>query len=237
MKKIKILTILFGVACCILLIILFSLLKEKKERFNFSIHNKLLNTMSYSIKDKLLNEYVGGGIGEGYWEEQVDSMYFYLNKLKHSDLHYDYCNSVYLFMVSEKNGINNIIKSLDRNNTEEKEFVVALLEYLSLQSMLEMRLSNYFPFDRIIYNTVFPLKGDTINFGDEYVAAVPICCYNTEYKPTFVLDGDTIETVRSRNIFSEKTTKRGHIKKEGYITYFQFGEEQRVPMTIEYYVK
>lgn len=238
MKKIKILTGLLGIVCIILLIILFSLLREKKNNFNLLVYNELLNGMSYQIKYRLLNEYVGGGIGEGYWEKQVDSMYFYLDKIMYSNSYIDYCKNIHLFSESENKRVNNILKSLDGYNTEEKEFVITLLEYVSLQRMFEDRLSIYFPFDMIMSsNTVFPLKGDTISFGEEYVASIPFCGFNTEYQPILVLDGDTVKVFGGRNTFSEKATKRGFVKKEGYITYFQFGEEQRLPITVEYYVK
>ena len=237
MKKLKILTAVLSITCLILIVILFSLLKERKSNFNNSSYDELFSTMSHNVKYELLNNFVGGGIGEGYWKEQVDSMYFYLDKLKHSNSYYDYCSHVYLFTESEKENINSILKSLDRYDMEEKKIVMALLEYLSLHSMLTMRLSNYFPFDRLIHYSTLPLKGDTISLGDEYVAAIPFCCFNTEYQSIFVLDNDTVEVVGKTNIFSEKTKKRGHIKKEGYITYFQLGKEKQLPVKVEYYVK
>ena len=249
MKRLKILTIVLGVVCLDCIIIIFLLLKERNNNFDYLPYNELLNAMSSSIEYTLLEEYVGGSLSSEYWKEEVDSMYFYLDKLRRSNLFYDYCGHVHHFSESEKDRINNILKSLDRADIGEKEFVIELLKFLSLQSLLENRLMNYFPFDQVVGKTsfpikgdtivigmVFPLNGDTINLGEEYIAAVPFCCINSEYKSILVLDGDTVETCRNRNIFSEKTTKRGYVKKEGYITYFRNGE-QRLPVTVEYYVK
>jgi len=173
-----------------------------------------------------------------------------LDKLKYSNSYIDYCKNVRFFSESERKRVNNILKLLDGYSTEEKEFVITLLEFLSLQRMFEYRVSIYFPFDMIMNYTVFPLngdtirigmvfplKGDTINLGNEYVAAIPFCGLNTKYQPKLVLNGDTVKVSGGRNIFSEKTTKRGLIKKEGYITYFQYGEEQQILVKVEYYVK
>ncbi len=240
MKKIKIITMFLGVLCLTLLIILFSLLREKKKNFNLAAYHELFNIMSYNVKDELLNEYLGGEIGGGFWEEEVDSLYFHLDKLRSSDSYYDYFSHFYIFRVSETERINNILKSLDRYDAKEKEFVMAFLEFYSLQNMLKIQLREYYPFDRlVVYEKAFPLKGDTIRLGEEYVAALPIVVHNSAYKSTLVLDGDTLPVTGLLNTFSETPKKRGYVKKEGYITCFpeEGGGDKQLSVSIEYYVK
>lgn len=238
MKKIYIFNLILIIFCFILLIIVLLLLKENRNRFNLDNYNKLCNTMSLNIENELLNGYVGGGIGEKYWEDEVDSLYFHLDKIRNSNSFYDYRSIKSFYHISKRDMIDDILRSFDKSNTKEKEFIISFLKYLSLEEMLSMRLKNYYPFDRmVIYEKAFSLKGDTIKLGDEYIAAAPIVMCNSEYDPTLVLDGDTFPVKNGLNTFSIITNKRGSVKKEGFITFFDKGEENRIPIVVEYYVK
>jgi hypothetical protein len=238
MKIIKKTIMLLGILCVILLCIIFFLLaRKKKNDFDVSLYTKLFTYISYSKKYSLLNECPGAEIEDGEWEKTIDTMNIYLQKIMSQNDYSTYSDHIHVFSDSEEEIVNDILNSVEKYNNEEKKFVISLLECVSLQELLEQRLNRYFSFDKILHYPIFPLKGDTIDFGGEYQASVPFCCFNSEYQPILILDNDTINISGVRNVFSEKATKKGNIKREGYITVNQRGKIITIPVKVEYYVK
>lgn len=233
MKNLK---ILIAILCVILLINIVCLVRNKKNECNFEKYIELFDTMSDNTIEELLTKYIGV-LPEEYWEEGLDIMYDRLDKLGNANSDSDYRNKVIPLLLPDYDKLNDILMSSSQYSIEEKTFIISLTEYIKVQNMLINRLNSYYHFDQLAGNPVFSLKGDTIHLGDQYSAAVPLCCVNSEYKSILVLDGDTVETDGSMNIFSEKPKQRGHVKKEGYITYFKRGEERQFPVKVEYYVK
>ncbi|HOR81058.1 MAG TPA: hypothetical protein PLF32_00190 [Bacteroidales bacterium] len=219
---------------------IYLLIIKKDNSIELEKYINLFETMSL-ITEENINECIGGEYKEGYYKNSIDSINYYLNLISFLDTNQEvYFNHITNFYSVEKEQMKKILNSYNTYNEDEKLFLIKWLKYISLQRMYEERLLAYFPFDRVKINQQYPLKGDTIRLGEIYSVAIPFCCFNSRFQPFLILDGDTLELEKdnSLNIFSEKTTKRGNIKREGFIIYGKYGNQYRkFPLKIEYYVK
>lgn len=236
----KILIILIVLCICLLSITIYLFIEKRTESINFKKYISLFETISI-LTEENLNKCVGGEYKEGYYKNSIDSIDFYLNYISSLDKNHEiYFDHITNFYPIEKNQIINILHNYNSFNNDEKLFLLKWLKCISLQRTFEERLMAYFPFDRIKINQKYPLKGDSVRLGEDYSVSIPFCCFNSQFEPILLLDGDTVELEKDNplNIYTEKTTKRGVIKREGYIIYGKWGDQiRKVPIKIEYYVK
>jgi hypothetical protein len=232
-KLFVIISIVLIVALC------FTIFVRPKKSDNFDLTNtiELLDSLTDEINE-LLPEYLIKTRGSNtVWVTEFDSFNILLNQYPFNIKEFvHFCeNEITCFSSSEKKKIYKILENTDKSNQQECTFVKKQIKYLYAINLYKQMTYNMFMFTDMSVRAYS--KKDTINLGEEYIAEIPYIGAIFNYKPTLVLDGDTVETAELENIFRERPTKRGLIRHEGYMTMYCLDGEIEIPFKIEYYVK
>lgn len=133
--------------------------------------------------------------------------------------------------------IRRMLKESANKGIADKEFSFKLAKHFVLYSIENYINRTYFQFNAV-YVHAYSRK-DTINLGEEYVAHIPYIGVLEHYKPTLIVNGDTVPTDGDSNVYyyKEIATQRGLIKNKGSITLFAGGPIIKLPFEFEYYVK
>lgn len=198
-------------------------------------YTDLVENFSGEIGYALANNYLEGDLQAHFKCNVLDSLEsYFVNFDPEEDEFVDKFN---VLTDDQSYLIKRMLKESTNKGIADREFSLKLAKHFVLYS-----IENYINRTYIYFNAVYVhaySKKDTISLGEEYVAHIPYIGVITNYKPTLIVNGDTVPTDGDSDVyyFKEKANKKGLIKNEGSITLFVGGRHMKLPFEFEYYVK